>query len=135
MKRGSIPYSLFLFTAYFLTQARIDQLKLMGPVILTGILKSLDGYSASDSGLLLMEPMHFKILLLYSMMSWWSWLVLLLVYIYPISYFMQMLLLGKPKLLPFKQLVCLRSACLSFSGIFLKLCFIGLVLFTLFLHF
>ncbi|KAK3004296.1 hypothetical protein RJ639_018392 [Escallonia herrerae] len=30
--------------------ARIEQLKLMGPVILNGILKSLDGYSASESG-------------------------------------------------------------------------------------
>lgn len=28
----------------------MDQLRLMGPVILTGILKSLDGYSASESG-------------------------------------------------------------------------------------
>lgn len=31
-------------------QARIDQLKLMGPVILNGIVKSLDHYSASESG-------------------------------------------------------------------------------------
>lgn len=28
----------------------MDQLRLMGPVVLTGILKSLDGYSASESG-------------------------------------------------------------------------------------
>lgn len=36
-------------------QATMDQLKLMGPVILTGIYKSLDGYSASESGCLLAD--------------------------------------------------------------------------------
>lgn len=33
-------------------QAKIDQLKLMGPVILSGIMKSLDNYSISEAGLL-----------------------------------------------------------------------------------
>jgi hypothetical protein len=33
-------------------QAKIDQLKLMGPVILSGIMKSLDNYSSSETGLL-----------------------------------------------------------------------------------
>lgn len=33
-------------------QAKIDQLKLMGPVILSGIMKSLDSYSSSEAGLL-----------------------------------------------------------------------------------
>lgn len=33
-------------------QAKIDQLKLMGPVILSGIMKSLDNYSSSAAGLL-----------------------------------------------------------------------------------
>ncbi|CAH9134546.1 unnamed protein product [Cuscuta epithymum] len=37
------------FTVWVFKHAGMDQLKLMGPVILTGILKSLDGYSASES--------------------------------------------------------------------------------------
>lgn len=41
-------YSIFLIVYYI--QANLDQLKLMGPVILNGILKLLDGYSNSDSG-------------------------------------------------------------------------------------
>lgn len=36
-------------------QSKIDQLKLMGPVILSGILKSLDTVSSSESGLLPMQ--------------------------------------------------------------------------------
>lgn len=42
---------------------------------------------------------------------------------------MQTQLPGKPKPLPFKQLVCLHSACLNFSGIFCELCYFGLILF------
>ncbi|KAA8544630.1 hypothetical protein F0562_022642 [Nyssa sinensis] len=37
------------FTVWVFKHARIDQLKLMGPVILNGILKSLDSYSTLDS--------------------------------------------------------------------------------------
>ncbi|XP_058196346.1 uncharacterized protein LOC131312529 isoform X1 [Rhododendron vialii] len=37
------------FTVWVFKHARIDQLKLMGPVILNGIVKSLDNYSASES--------------------------------------------------------------------------------------
>ncbi|KAH7837827.1 hypothetical protein Vadar_018494 [Vaccinium darrowii] len=37
------------FTVWVFKHARIDQLKLMGPVILNGIVKSLDHYSASES--------------------------------------------------------------------------------------
>ncbi|XP_071911777.1 uncharacterized protein [Coffea arabica] len=37
------------FTVWVFKHARPDQLKLMGPVILTGILSSLDNYSTSDS--------------------------------------------------------------------------------------
>jgi len=33
-------------------QAKIDQLKLMGPVVLSGIMKSLDNYPSSEAGLL-----------------------------------------------------------------------------------
>lgn len=36
------------FTVWVFKHARIDQLKLMGPVILNGILKSLDGFSSSE---------------------------------------------------------------------------------------
>ncbi|KAK3025960.1 hypothetical protein RJ639_040934, partial [Escallonia herrerae] len=39
--------------------ARIEQLKLMGPVILNGILKSLDGYSASESDTIVRETKTF----------------------------------------------------------------------------
>lgn len=38
------------FTVWVFKHARIDQLKLMGPVILNGILKSLDGFSSSELG-------------------------------------------------------------------------------------
>uniref|UniRef100_A0A5B7B1H9 Proteasome-associated protein ECM29 n=1 Tax=Davidia involucrata TaxID=16924 RepID=A0A5B7B1H9_DAVIN len=37
------------FTVWVFKHARMDQLKLMGPVILNGILKSLDSYSTLDS--------------------------------------------------------------------------------------
>ncbi|KAH9741793.1 ARM repeat superfamily protein [Citrus sinensis] len=37
------------FTVWVFKHANLDQLKLMGPVILNGILKLLDGYSYSDS--------------------------------------------------------------------------------------
>ncbi|KAJ7013083.1 proteasome adapter and scaffold protein ECM29 [Populus alba x Populus x berolinensis] len=37
------------FTVWVFKHAKSDQLKLMGPVILTGILKLLDSYSSSDS--------------------------------------------------------------------------------------
>ncbi|GAV92835.1 Ecm29 domain-containing protein, partial [Cephalotus follicularis] len=37
------------FTVWVFKHAKIDQLKLMGPVILNGILKLLDGYSNSES--------------------------------------------------------------------------------------
>ncbi|KAJ8543860.1 hypothetical protein K7X08_025478 [Anisodus acutangulus] len=37
------------FTVWVFKHGAMDQLRLMGPVILTGILKSLDGYSASES--------------------------------------------------------------------------------------
>lgn len=37
------------FTVWVFKHAKLDQLKLMGPVILNGILKLLDGYSYSDS--------------------------------------------------------------------------------------
>ncbi|XP_019163794.1 PREDICTED: proteasome-associated protein ECM29 homolog isoform X2 [Ipomoea nil] len=37
------------FTVWVFKYATMDQLKLMGPVILTGIYKSLDGYSAPES--------------------------------------------------------------------------------------
>ncbi|XP_052205851.1 uncharacterized protein LOC127810408 isoform X2 [Diospyros lotus] len=37
------------FTVWVFKHTRLDQLKLMGPVILNGILKSLDGYSTSES--------------------------------------------------------------------------------------
>lgn len=37
------------FTVWVFKHARMDQLKLMGPVILNGILKSLDAYSSSES--------------------------------------------------------------------------------------
>lgn len=42
------PYGLFL--SY--VQAKMDQLKLMGPVILTGILKTLDNFPLLNAGLL-----------------------------------------------------------------------------------
>lgn len=38
------------FTVWVFKHARMDQLKLMGPVILNGILKSLDGFSSSELG-------------------------------------------------------------------------------------
>ncbi|VFQ85232.1 unnamed protein product [Cuscuta campestris] len=37
------------FSVWVFKHARMEQLKLMGPIILSGILKSFDGYSASDS--------------------------------------------------------------------------------------
>lgn len=37
----------------------MNQLRLMSPVILTGILKSLDGYSASESGAIAHIKMNF----------------------------------------------------------------------------
>ncbi|KAI3814371.1 hypothetical protein L1987_19124 [Smallanthus sonchifolius] len=37
------------FTVWVFKHAKIDQLKLMGPVILGGVLKSLDGYTGSES--------------------------------------------------------------------------------------
>lgn len=47
------------FTVWVFKHARIDQLKLMGPVILNGILKSLDGYSTSDSDAIARETKTF----------------------------------------------------------------------------
>lgn len=44
----------YCFTIVFLfpyMQAQINQLKLMGPVILNGILKLLDNFSNSESGI------------------------------------------------------------------------------------
>ncbi|KAF8030993.1 hypothetical protein BT93_D0241 [Corymbia citriodora subsp. variegata] len=37
------------FTVWVFKHAKLDQLNLMGPVILSGILKTLDGYSSSES--------------------------------------------------------------------------------------
>lgn len=38
------------FSAHSGLKAKLDRLKLMGPVILNSILKSLDGYSGNESG-------------------------------------------------------------------------------------
>ncbi|KAK2971903.1 hypothetical protein RJ640_011684, partial [Escallonia rubra] len=47
------------FTVWVFKHARIEQLTLMGPVILNGILKSLDGYSASESDTIVRETKTF----------------------------------------------------------------------------
>ncbi|CAN4119744.1 unnamed protein product [Withania somnifera] len=47
------------FTVWVFKHGAIDQLRLMGPVILTGILKSLDGYSASESDVIARETKAF----------------------------------------------------------------------------
>ena len=47
-------FSIFFFHLFFIfwcVQSQINQLKLMGPVILNAILKSLDSYSNMESGL------------------------------------------------------------------------------------
>ncbi|XP_075078275.1 uncharacterized protein LOC107799855 isoform X1 [Nicotiana tabacum] len=47
------------FTVWVFKHGAMDQLRLMGPVILTGILKSLDGYSASESDTIARETKSF----------------------------------------------------------------------------
>ncbi|XP_060216154.1 uncharacterized protein LOC132643671 isoform X1 [Lycium barbarum] len=47
------------FTVWVFKHGAMDQLRLMGPVILTGILKSLDGYSASESDVFARETKAF----------------------------------------------------------------------------
>ncbi|WCJ20554.1 Proteasome adapter and scaffold protein ECM29 [Euphorbia peplus] len=48
------------FTVWVFKHARIDQLNLMGPVILHGILKLLDSYSISDSDIIARETKTFS---------------------------------------------------------------------------
>ncbi|KAK9274184.1 hypothetical protein L1049_018998 [Liquidambar formosana] len=48
------------FTVWVFKHARIDQLKLMGPFILNGILKSLDGYSTSESDIIAKDTKTFS---------------------------------------------------------------------------
>ncbi|XP_065879858.1 uncharacterized protein [Euphorbia lathyris] len=48
------------FTVWVFKQARIDQLNLMGPVILNGILKLLDSYSISESDVTARETKTFS---------------------------------------------------------------------------
>lgn len=50
----------------------MDQLRLMGPVILTGILKSLDGYSAAESGAIAHTRMNFVRLSPLRLINWLS---------------------------------------------------------------
>ncbi|KAF5778932.1 putative armadillo-like helical, proteasome component Ecm29 [Helianthus annuus] len=47
------------FTVWVFKHAKIDQLKLMGPVILSGVLKSLDGYTGSESDSIARETKTF----------------------------------------------------------------------------
>lgn len=47
------------FTVWVFKHGTMDQLRLMGPVILTGILKSLDGYSAAESDVIARETKAF----------------------------------------------------------------------------
>ncbi|KAM3287700.1 proteasome adapter and scaffold protein ECM29 isoform X1 [Capsicum chacoense] len=47
------------FTVWVFKHGTMDQLRLMGPVILTGILKSLDGFSASESDVVARETKAF----------------------------------------------------------------------------
>ncbi|XP_024961967.1 proteasome adapter and scaffold protein ECM29 isoform X1 [Cynara cardunculus var. scolymus] len=47
------------FTVWVFKHAEIDQLKRMGPVILSGVLKSLDGYTASESDTIARETKTF----------------------------------------------------------------------------
>ncbi|CAH1427060.1 unnamed protein product [Lactuca virosa] len=47
------------FTVWVFKHAEIEQLKLMGPVILSGVLKSLDGYTGSESDTIARETKTF----------------------------------------------------------------------------
>ena len=86
----------------------------MGPVILNGIIKSLDGYSASESGFCIAfthSEVGYILMFTYVMLITTIWCNEL----YYIPF--QILLLGRQRLLHFKLLDYLPSACLTFSGI------------------